>query len=152
MDNVENTVDETQEESNPLKQLREQLKKTEAENKELKSVMADSVFKEAGFDTSAGEGKALKSLYDGELKPDAIKQFASENYGWGQSSEVTEQEAQRSRVVTSQDSLDTVIEASVPVEPVGIEDQINQAQADGDWQTSSALKAEKLKTLMERKL
>ena len=48
MENVENTVDETQEESNPLKQLREQLKKTEAENKELKSVMSDSVFKEAG--------------------------------------------------------------------------------------------------------
>ncbi len=152
MDNVENTVDETQEESNPLKQLREQLKKTEAENKELKSVMADSVFKEAGFDTSAGEGKALKSLYDGELKPDAIKQFASENYGWGASpDQVTEQEAQRSRVVTSQESLDTVIEASVPVEPVGIDDQINQAQADGDWQTSSALKAEKLKALMDEK-
>jgi len=149
---MDNTVDETQEESNPLKQLREQLKKTEAENKELKSVMADSVFKEAGFDTSAGEGKALKSLYDGELKPDAIKQFASENYGWGQSSEVDqEQDAQRSRVITSQESLDTVIEASVPVEPVGIDDQINQAQADGDWQTSSALKAEKLKALMDEK-
>ena len=153
MDNVENTVDETQEESNPLKQLREQLKKTEAENKELKSVMADSVFKEAGFDTSAGEGKALKSLYDGELKPDAIKQFAAENYGWGQSSEVDqEQDAQKARVVTSQQNLDTVIEASVPVEPVGVDDQIAQAQQDGDWQTSSNLKAEKLKALMEKKL
>ena len=47
---------------------------------------------------------------------------------------------------------DTVIEASVPVEPVGIDDQINQAQSDGDWQTSSALKADKLKALIERKL
>ena len=153
MDNVENTVDETQEESNPLKQLREQLKKTEAENKELKSVMADSVFKEAGFDTSAGEGKALKSLYDGELKPDAIKQFAAENYGWGQSSEVDqEQDARKARVLTSQQNLDTVIEASVPVEPIGVDDQIAQAQQDGDWQTSSNLKAEKLKALMEKKL
>ena len=149
---MDNTVDETQEESNPLKQLREQLKKTEAENKELKSVMADSVFKEAGFDTSAGEGKALKSLYDGELKPDAIKQFAAENYGWGQSSEVDqEQDAQKARVVTSQQNLDTVIEASVPVEPVGVDDQIAQAQQDGDWQTSSNLKAEKLKALMDEK-
>jgi hypothetical protein len=153
MENVENTVDETQEESNPLKQVREELKKTQAENKELKSFMADSVFKEAGFDTTAGEGKALKSLYDGELKADAIKQFASDNYGWGQSSEVDqEQNAQKARVVTSQQSLDTVIEASVPVDPVGIDDQIAQAQQDGDWQTSSALKTEKLKTLMERKL
>jgi hypothetical protein len=112
-----------------------------------------NAIKDAGFDPSSGQGKALKDLYKGEMDSDSIKQFASENYGWGASpDQVTEQEAQRSRVITSQDSLDTVIEASVPVEPVGIDDQINQAQSDGDWQTSSALKAEKLKTLMERKL
>jgi hypothetical protein len=42
-------------------------------------------------------------------------------------------------------------EASVPVEPVGLDDQIAQAQADGDWSTSSALKADKLKALMNDK-
>jgi hypothetical protein len=112
-----------------------------------------NAIKGAGFDPSSGQGKALKDLYKGEMDSDSIKQFASDNYGWGANpDEVTEQEAQRSRVITSQNSLDTVIEASVPVEPVGIDDQINQAQSDGDWKTSSALKAEKLKTLMERKL
>jgi len=61
------------------------------------------------------------------------------------------QAAQKARVVSSQESLDTVIEASVPVEPVGLDDQIAQAQADGDWQTSSALKADKLKALLKDK-
>ena len=44
------------------------------------------------------------------------------------------------------------MEASVPVEPADVNDQIAQAQQDGDWQTSSALKAEKLKALMNDKL
>jgi len=150
---VENTVENTQDDNNAIKAMRERIKELEGVEKEYKSVQMGNAIKDAGFDPSSGQGKALKDLYKGEMDSDSIKQFASENYGWGASpDEVTEQEAKRSRVVTSQDSLDTVIEASVPVEPVGIDDQINQAQSDGDWQTSSALKAEKLKTLMERKL
>jgi hypothetical protein len=150
---VENTVENTQDDNNAIKAMRERIKELEGVEKEYKSVQMGNAIKDAGFDPNSGQGKALKDLYKGELDSDSIKQFAAENYGWGASpDEVTEQEVQRSRVVTSQDSLDTVIEASVPVEPVGIEDQINQAQSDGDWQTSSALKAEKLKALMERKL
>jgi hypothetical protein len=150
---MDNTVENTQDDNNAIKAMRERIKELEGVEKEYKSVQMGNAIKDAGFDPSSGPGKALKDLYKGELDSDSIKQFASENYGWGASpDEVTEQEAKRSRVVTSQDSLDTVIEASVPVEPVGIDDQINQAQSDGDWQTSSALKAEKLHTLMERKL
>ena len=150
---MDNTVENTQDDNNAIKAMRERIKELEGVEKEYKSVQMGNAIKDAGFDPSSGQGKALKDLYKGEMDSDSIKQFASENYGWGASpDQVTEQEAQRSRVITSQDSLDTVIEASIPVEPVGIEDQINQAQADGDWQTSSALKAEKLKALMERKL
>jgi hypothetical protein len=90
-------------------------------------------------------------LYKGELQADAIKEFASQ-YGWGDApAEPTQEELQRQRVVSSQANLDTVIEASVPVEPVGLDDQIAQAQADGDWATSSALKADKLKALLKDK-
>ena len=150
---MDNTVENTQDDNNAIKAMRERIKELEGVEKEYKSVQMGNAIKDAGFDPSSGQGKALKDLYKGEMDSESIKQFASENYGWGENSQqVTEQEAQRSRVITSQDSLDTVIEASVPVEPVGIDDQINQAQSDGDWQTSSALKAEKLKTLMERKL
>ena len=150
---MDNTVENTQDDNNAIKAMRERIKELEGVEKEYKSVQMGNAIKDAGFDPSSGQGKALKDLYKGEMDSDSIKQFASENYGWGASpDEVTEQEAKRSRVVTSQDNLDTVIEASVPVEPVSIDDQINQAQSDGDWQTSSALKTEKLKTLMERKL
>jgi len=147
---VENTVEETQD-NNAIKSMRERIKELEAVEKEFKSVQMANAIQDAGFDPDNGAGKALKDLYKGELQADAIKEFASQ-YGWGDApAEPTQEELQRQRVVSSQDNLDTVIEASVPVEPVGLDDQIAQAQADGDWQTSSALKADKLKALLKDK-
>jgi hypothetical protein len=146
----ENIVEETQD-NNAIKQMRERIKELESVEKEYKSVQMANAIKDAGFDPDTGAGKALKDLYKGELQADAIKDFASQ-YGWGDApAEPTQQELQRQRVVSSQDNLDTVIEASVPVEPVGLDDQIAQAQADGDWSTSSALKADKLKALLKDK-
>jgi hypothetical protein len=147
---VENTVEEVQEDNNAIKQMRERIKELESVEKEFKSVQMANAIKDAGFDPESGEGKALKDLYKGELQADAIKEFAS-NYGWGEvPPQATQEELQRQRVVSGQNSLDTVIEASVPVEPVGLDDQIAQAQADGDWQTSSNLKADKLKDLLKK--
>ena len=149
---VENTVEETQDDNTAIKQMRERIKELEGVEKEYKSVKMNNLIQDAGFDPASGQGKALKDLYKGELEVDAVKKFAEENYGWSSETptEVSEQEAQKSRVVTSQESLDTVIEASVPVEPVGIDDQIAQAQQDGDWQTSSNLKADKLRALTRK--
>ena len=147
---MENEVENTVEDNNAIKQMRERIKELESVEKEFKSVQMANAIQEAGFDPQSGEGKALKDLYKGELEANAIKEFAS-NYGWGNAStEPTQEELQRQRVVSGQDSLDTVIEASVPVEPVGLDDQIAQAQQDGDWQTSSNLKADKLKDLLKK--
>lgn len=149
---VENTVEETQDDNTAIKQMRDRIKELEGVEKEYKSVKMNNLIQDAGFDPASGQGKALKDLYKGELEVDAVKKFAEENYGWSSETptEVSAQEAQKSRVVTSQESLDTVIEASVPVEPVGIDDQIAQAQQDGDWQTSSNLKADKLRALTQK--
>jgi len=147
---MENEVENTVEDNNAIKQMRERIKELESVEKEFKSVQMANAIQEAGFDPQSGEGKALKDLYKGELEANAIKEFAS-NYGWGdESPQANQAELQRQRVVSSQDSLDTVIEASVPVEPVGLDDQIAQAQSDGDWQTSSNLKADKLKDLLKK--
>ena len=149
---VENTVEETQDDNTAIKQMRERIKELEGVEKEYKSVKMNNLIQDAGFDPASGQGKALKDLYKGELEVDAVKKFAEENYGWSSETptEVTQEQAQKSRVVTSQESLDTVIEASVPVEPVSIDDQIAQAQQDGDWQTSSNLKADKLRALTRK--
>ena len=149
---VENTVEETQDDNTAIKQMRDRIKELEGVEKEYKSVKMNNLIQDAGFDPASGQGKALKDLYKGELEVDAVKKFAEENYGWSSETptEVSAQEAQKSRVVTSQESLDTVIEASVPVEPVGIDDQIAQAQQDGDWHTSANIKADQLRALTQK--
>jgi len=145
------TVEEGQD-NNAIKQMRERIKELEVVEKEYKSVQVANAISDAGFDPSSGQGKALKDLYKGDLQPEAIQQFAKENYGWGSETptEADPQAAQKARVVSSQENLDTVIEASVPVEPVGINDQIAQAQQDGDWQTAANLKADKLRAITQK--
>ena len=92
---MDNTVENTQDDNNAIKAMRERIKELEGVEKEYKSVQMGNAIKDAGFDPSSGQGKALKDLYKGEMDSDSIKQFASENYGWGASpDQVTEQEAQ----------------------------------------------------------
>ena len=99
---VENTVEETQDDNTAIKQMRERIKELESVEKEYKSVKMDKVVQDAGFDPASGQGKALKDLYKGELEVDAVKKFAEENYGWSSETptEVSEQEAQKSRAVS----------------------------------------------------
>ena len=78
MENIEeNTVEETQEDNNAIKQMRERIKELEGVEKEFKSVQQDKVIQDAGFDPASGQGKALKDLYKGDLEVDAIKAFAA---------------------------------------------------------------------------
>ena len=105
---MDNTVENTQDDNNAIKAMRERIKELEGVEKEYKSVQMGNAIKDAGFDPNSGQGKALKDLYKGELNPDSIKQFAVDNYGWGSETPTEEspQDAQRSRVITSQESLD----------------------------------------------
>ena len=106
MENIEeNTVEETQEEdNNAIKQMRERIKELEGVEKEYKSVQMDTAIKDAGFDPSSGQGKALKDLYKGDLEVDAIKAFAAEQYGWGEEAPaVQEQEAQKAKSEAEQE-------------------------------------------------
>ena len=80
---VENTVENTQDDNNAIKSMRERIKELEGVEKEYKSVQQDKVIQDAGFDPASGQGKALKDLYKGDLEVDAIKAFAAEQYGWG---------------------------------------------------------------------
>ena len=58
---VENTVEETQEDNTAIKQMRERIKELEGVEKEYKSVKMNNLIQDAGFDPASGQGKALKS-------------------------------------------------------------------------------------------
>ena len=65
-DTNENEVMENTENNEGIKGLRDKLKSVEAENKELKSVVKTSLFKDVGLDPTSGTGKMAFDLYDGK--------------------------------------------------------------------------------------
>ena len=70
-DTNENEVMENTENNEGIKGLRDKLKSVEQENKELKSVVKTSLFKDVGLDPTSGTGKMAFDLYDG--KPDTAE-------------------------------------------------------------------------------
>jgi hypothetical protein len=127
--------------------LRKQLETVLAENKELKAQHRVRAFKDAGYDPDSGHGKALAKLYDGTPDPDAIRQFAKDEFGWDPPSASAE-------VVTpgaSPDEWATVASVSTttapPSDPSSIDNQIAKAEAEGDWDQFDRLSAVKLEAL-----
>lgn len=70
-------TDPETEETPLIKQLREQLEKSQKEAKAGKEAQRELAFTRAGFDTTAPLVQFAMGNYDGELDPDAIKSFGT---------------------------------------------------------------------------
>lgn len=124
-------------------ELREAWKREKARRQELELKVRTSAFKEAGFDTEVGVGKALDTLYDGDPTPEAIRAYAEEEYGWKPDGSPN---AASTKLTEGQARIDAVTESSVPVGEKTLQQQIAEAEAAGDWSTALSLKAQLLGT------
>ena len=88
-------------------------KRLKSENKELRSRILESDLAAIGLKSDEGLGKAIAKEYEGELTTEALATFARDEYG--HDSGVTTQVPAE---VQSLDTLDTVLQTSVPVTPV----------------------------------
>ena len=128
-------------------QLRQMLEGAIEENRALKGEVKAHVYDQAGFPLDTPRGKALAQLHDGELSPQAVRDFAAERFGWGQtSSEASQVEAIALARSEGESRLDQV--ASFAYSDVDTEEsRIAKAEADGDWDTFNKLSAEKLRRM-----
>jgi hypothetical protein len=111
----------------------------EAENNKLRSQLMTGAFKEAGLDTSTGIGKAVSKLYEGAPDPTEIREFAASEFDWKPSGTVAPKVTQPDAV------LSEAVAASAPVGPApDVQEQITQAERDGDWGRALALKTQML--------
>tara|TARA_R100001082_G_scaffold99242_2_gene67871 strand:+ start:735 stop:1220 length:486 start_codon:yes stop_codon:yes gene_type:complete len=94
------------------KALREENKALKEKVTVFEAQAKDSVFKEAGLDTSQGIGKAISQVYKGDLEIESLRTFASEEYGVT-FEEVGQQDGIREEVQESQNKLDTITRESV---------------------------------------
>ena len=74
-------VEETFDNVDNIKQLRDEYKKLKSENKKFKTQAMDSALSSMGLSTDRGLGKAVTKLYDGDVTVEAIQEFVSTEFG-----------------------------------------------------------------------
>ena len=112
------------------KALKEKLEGFEVDKKE-------QVFKEAGFDTTQGLGKAISQVYKGDMEVESLQSFAKEEYGV----EVGQQDGIREQIQESQPKLDAIDRNSVSeVYGDDLVDAIRNAESKGDVKSSLRMK------------
>lgn len=152
MSNEQAEQTEQQEQPKDGSALRKQLEEVLAENKELKSERWSRIYEEAGLPEGARD--VFGKVYEGEASVEAVREYA-EQAGFRlndtQQAEGTDPapegqqpsmaEVQREQ---AQGRLDAAQSASLPPDKPSTEQQILEAQANGDWETSFALKSQLL--------
>lgn len=139
---TETSSDETAEVDGP-KQLREALKRAQADNAKLTTQLMGRAYSEAGLDTSTGLGKAISKEYKGEPTVEALLAFAKEEYSY--EPVAVPDNPQAATITAEQRKLDSVTSVSTSVVPLNEQDALRQAEQSGDFKTAGAIKAARLR-------
>ena len=141
---IETSSDETAEVDGP-KQLREALKRAQADNAKLTTQLMGRAYTEAGLDTSSGLGKAIAKEYKGDPTVEALLAFAKEEYSY--ESVAAPDNPQAQTIADEQKKLDGVQAVSGSTVPLNESDALKQAEQSGDFKTAGAIKAARLRAM-----
>lgn len=125
-------------------QYESRISELETENAELRPLRNKEQLRTAGFDPDSDRGKALAvALKAGEVEADAdaIKEYASETFGWEPKAQLSETEQS---AVDGQQRVETARDATESAPPPDQDAQIAEAEADGDYVKSGIMKLEKI--------
>lgn len=143
----ETTTNENEQPSGPP-ELRAALDRKTEEAKKYRGLLMQSAFSSLGFDPSKGLGKAIAKEFDGEPTVEAISAYAAEEYGWEPPSKEetppVQPTPQQAIQQPAQQRVDQAIQQSTPANANTLDQQIQDAEAKGDWITAMSLKTQKL--------
>ena len=147
---MSDAVEETQETKDPdePKGLRKIVDGLNAELKAYKDRERETVWKDAGFDTDSGIGKAIFQVYDGEVSIEAITKFAFEEYGHDVSVKEETVHPQAQQIAEAQQRVDDLTSTAGSVADVTQVDALAKAEAEGDYTTTMAIKGQQIADMM----
>ena len=125
--------------------LRAKLEETLAENKRLKQNELNRAFDAAGLDPTKGLGKAIAKEYDGEASAEAVTAYAKSEYEWEPTAPVDPQVQQ---IQQGHAQLDQVAETAGSVAQLTPQELLAKAEAEGDVQTSMAIKGQQVAEML----
>lgn len=148
-ENADTGTEETGEEKKDPAWYRQQIERTNAENKALRDTIRNQLFDGIeGLDRSKGMGKTMTDLYDGELNRSDFLAWAKEKFdfepkGAGSSPDPNRQGI-NSLVTESQDRQDGAIEGGQSLDAPSLDDRIAEAEKEGNLALAVSLKTQKL--------
>ena len=119
--------------SEGIKSLRDKLNAVEKENKELKSVVKTSLFKEVGLDPSSGTGKMAFDLYDGKPDSSELGSWLKETYNIDTTVQANNDIAAQ-KIADSDEKLTNIMNQSVASQPANVQDVYNKIMSEGSVQ------------------
>lgn len=132
------TPDEKPTDSGPIKQLRAAEKAAKAEAKEYRTLLMAGAYNQMGLDPNEGLGKAIAKEYSGKPTPEALAEFAKEEYNYTPAVESSSPQAQE--IAAEQARIDQVGQGAGSVAPVTQQDALAIAEAERDNNTTMAIK------------
>ena len=130
--------------------LRQQYEAALAELEQLRPLKQREVLRQAGFDPDAPEGKSLTFAIEAgkvEADPEQIKQFAVNELGFQPKVALTETESRQVEAATRMEQVRQVTTSEAP--PATTDDEIVEAEAEGDWGRAMALKMQRLAEMQQ---
>lgn len=129
------------------KQLRDALKRANAENTKLKGQIMAGAYEELGLDRESGLGKAINKEYDGDTSLEALTAYAKDEYGY--TPPVGTDHAEAGTITTQQAQLDAASQGAGSVIPPSEADALAAAEASGDVATSMAIKGDQVARMFQ---
>lgn len=129
------------------KQLRDALKRANAENTKLKSQIMAGAYEELGLDPTTGLGKAIQKEYDGDTSVEGLAAYADNEYGYKPPVGTDHPEA--GVITTQQAQLDAAAQSAGSVTPPTELDALAKAEAEGDAATSMAIKGNQVARMFQ---
>jgi hypothetical protein len=126
------------------KGLRKQLNASLDREKKYKTQLLDNAYEELKLDPNTGLGKAIAKEYEGEPTLDALAAYAKDEYEYEAPAAESADHPQAELIAQQQAALDAVGGTAGSVVDPTQGDVLAQAEADGDYQKTMAIKAQEV--------
>lgn len=142
MTDTQETQTDTQPSDDDPKGLRKQLAEAHQTIKQLRQKELDRAFGAVGLDPTTGLGKAIAKEYEGEASPEALAQYAKDEYGF-EPQQATENPI-AGQVVAGQAALDAAGQHAGSVPLPNETDELAAAEAEGNVGKAFAIKSNQM--------
>lgn len=125
-----------------IKRREEEIETLRKQTNKQRTQLLEGAFKGVGLDPTTGLGKAIAKEYDGDATVDALREFATREYGYESPQDASENPL-APEIARAQGRVGaaTAEANSIPVQPIDLE--IQQAEEKGDLVAAMTLKVAK---------